>query len=106
MASFIELPRIDFRGDDAPALFVNTADIINFQSAGSTVVVEVRDSGNEHYPARVVTTMPLQALVDALRELAERGGGVSQWLPATRDAWAAPHRARAAEAFERERATR
>jgi len=106
MASFIELPRIDYRGGDAPSLYVNTDDIVAFQALydGQTQV-DIRDMGSEGMTARVATYLPLDSLLDVLGELAKYPGARS-WTARTRDEWAAPHRANAEASFERERAAR
>lgn len=106
MASFIELPRLDFRGRDVPSLYVNTADIISLQALwdGQTQL-DIRDLGAERLSVRVTTYAPLNSLLDVLGSLAQFPG-VRSWTHDTCDAWAEPHRARLAEAYEREHAAR
>jgi hypothetical protein len=108
MTSFIELPRLRFRGVDQPSLYVNVDDIITFQAEhtgtemGGTVVT-VRDFGSEG-AGKVHTYVPIGALRDMLGMLAERHG-VRSWSDDTLKGWREPLKTILEEAAERERAS-
>lgn len=105
MPSFIELPRLGFRGIDQPSLYVNTADIVAVQTEydGQVVVVEIRGYGTEGAIGKVRTYVPLVALLDGLEDLATRPG-IRDWTEATKATWAAPVKATLEAAADRERA--
>lgn len=83
MASFIELPRVGYRGIDMPSLFVNLDDIVCFESDhDDQTVVTIRHYGSEGH-GRVTTYLPLPALSGYLYELGERPG-IHTWTESTK----------------------
>lgn len=105
MTSFIELPRLGFRGIDQPSLYVNTADIVAVQTEydGQVVVLELRGYGTEGSIGKVRTYAPLGAILDVLGMLADHPG-VRSWSDDVKTAWAAPVKAELIAAADRERA--
>ena len=105
MYSFIELPRLGFRGLDQPSIYVNTRDILTVQQEyDGQVVIEIRGYGADALIGRIRTYVPLVALLDVLGLLAE-DPGVRSWSLESKTEWAAPIVQTLQEAAERERAS-
>lgn len=104
MTSFIEVPRMGFRGIDQASLYVNVDDIVTMhRDFDGQTVLEIRAYGADGMHGRVKTYLPVGVILDVLGELA-RWPGVRSWTDSTLAAYREPTRERLVAAADAERA--